>query len=282
MKKKIFVVVGPTASGKSGLAIQIAKHINGQIVNADSMQIYHDLSIISARPQQEDLDQVPHHLYGYVDAWTQPSVQDWLSVVVPKLKEVSNPVLVGGTGLYVSALINGLNDIPEIDPEIRATVRQMDMTEIQSRLKDCPFTDPQRMKRALEVELSTGHCLAYFQSLPKKKLYDADFRVIFLNPPRNQLYQNCEERFNQMMEQGGVEEVRHLLTLNPTGGVLKAIGVPEITAFLRGDIFYETMKKKAILATRHYAKRQVTWFRHQLNYQYLFQSKKDFDFSILK
>ena len=262
--KKIYVIIGPTASGKSGLAVKIAKFLSGSVVNADSIQIYKDLSIVSARPTPAETEGIPHLLYGYLDAWTQGTVQDWLEKVIPVLKETKNPVLVGGTGLYLSTLINGINEIPSVDEDIRKQVRQMDIEEVRHRVKDCPFTDPQRLRRALEVQLSTGKPLSYFQSLPLKKLYHADFKVIFINPARHLLYQNCEKRFHQMIGQGGIEEVRALLKLNPTGGVLKAIGVPEIISYLQGDITKDQMIQKAVLSTRHYAKRQITWFRHQL------------------
>lgn len=260
--KKIFVIIGPTASGKSGLALKLAK--NGCVVNADSMQIYRDLTILSARPTAEEMQGIPHLLYGYADVHHQGTVRDWLDRVVPVLAAEENPVLVGGTGLYISALINGINQIPDIPDEVRRQVRGMDLDTVREQVRDCPYTDPQRMRRALEVQLTTGKSLAYFQSLPKERLFEADFRVIFINPPREKLYQNCAKRFDQMMAAGAVDEVRHLMTLNPTGGVLKAIGVPEIRAYLDGKINEAEMKKQVVLATRHYAKRQITWFRHQI------------------
>ena len=262
--KKIYVIVGPTASGKSGLAVKLAEFLSGSVVNADSMQIYKDLSVISARPTPDEMRGIPHLLYGYLDAWTQGTVQDWLNKVIPVLKGTKNPVLVGGTGLYLSSLINGINEIPTIREDVRKQVRQMDIQEVRHLVRDTPFTDPQRLRRALEVQLSTGKSLQYFQSLPKKKLYHADFKVIFINPPRQSLYQNCEKRFHQMIEEGGIEEVQNLLKLNPTGGVLKAIGVPEIISFLQNDITKDQMIQQAILSTRHYAKRQITWFKHQI------------------
>jgi len=262
--KKIYVIAGPTASGKSGLAVKLAKFLSGSVINSDSMQIYKDLSIVSARPTITEMGSVPHLLYGYLNAWTQGTVQDWLEKVIPALKETENPVLVGGTGLYLSSLINGINEIPPINEEIRKQVRQMNIEQVRQSVQDSPFTDPQRLRRALEVQLSTGKTLSYFQSLPQKKLYQADFKVIFINPDRNLLYQNCEKRFYQMIEEGGIKEVQNLLKLNPTGGVLKAIGVPEIISYLQGDITKEQMIEKAILSTRHYAKRQITWFKHQL------------------
>jgi tRNA dimethylallyltransferase len=275
--KKITVVCGPTASGKSGLALQIAQKGQGSVINADAMQIYRDLTIVSARPTEEEMQGIPHLLYGYADAWTQGTVQDWLEKVVPVLKETENPVLVGGTGMYISSLVNGINEIPNVDETVRQSVRNMDINEVKSRVKDCPFTDPQRLRRALEIQLTTGKPLSYFQNQPKKKLIEADFKVIFLNPPRDILYQRCEVRFHQMIEQGGIEEVQKLLTLNPTGGVLKAIGVPEIEAYLEGTLTKEEMIKQAILSTRHYAKRQITWFKHQIKSDIELRNSSDFN-----
>ena len=262
--KKVICIMGPTASGKSGLALRLAKERNGTVINADSMQIYKDLTIISARPTPAEMEGIPHLLYGYLDAWTQGTVQDWLTRVIPVLKEVENPILVGGTGLYFSSLINGINEIPEVDPAVRQNVRKMPIEEVKKRVQECPFTDPQRLRRALEVQLSTGKTLAYFQSLPLKKVYQADFKTIFLNPPREKLYAKCDLRFRQMIGQGGIEEVKKLMDLNPTGGVLKAIGVPEIISYIQGDISKEVMIERAVLSTRHYAKRQITWFKHQI------------------
>lgn len=281
MKPKITVIVGPTASGKSALALRLALATSGTIINADAIQTYHDLSIISARPTPAETGAVPHLLYGYLGPNEQSSVQDWLTRVVPVLKDTPNPILVGGTGLYISALINGLNDMPDIPPEVRAFVRQMDIDEVRRRMPDFPFPDPQRQRRALEVLLASGRPLSYFQSQPKKKVLDVDFRVLFINPNRADLYENCANRFHQMIGQGGIEEVQHLLTLNPTGGVLEAIGVSEITSYLQGVITREQMIKSAILATRHYAKRQVTWFRHQIPADIVIRDSASFDLTTL-
>lgn len=264
-KQHIIVIAGPTASGKSNLAIQTAAAINGTVVNADASQVYRDLTIISARPTIDEMQGIPHALYGYIDAWSQNTVHDWLRDITPVLNTTEHPVVVGGTGLYISALINGLHVIPDIDPDIRTKVRNMPLSEVQHLVKDCRFTDPQRLYRALEVLLSTGKPLSYFYEQPKKKIIDADFTVVFLNPDRQTLYNRCNIRFQQMIEQGGIEEVRNLLSLNPTGGVLKAIGVPEISDYIKGKKSYKNMIETATLSTRHYAKRQITWFRHQLS-----------------
>lgn len=274
--KKCVIIVGPTASGKSDLAVQVAQAGQGCVVNADSMQIYRDLRLISARPTPAQTALVPHFLYGYADAYTPNSVQDWLNRVVPVLQVAPNPVIVGGTGLYITALINGLNTMPDIPPEIRTRARQTDLQDIHKCLPEFPYTDPQRLRRAYEVWLATGKPISYFQNQPKHSPFPADYRVIFIQPPRDQLYDRCDRRFHQMIEQGGIEEVRHLMSLHPTGGVLKAIGVPEIMAYLNGELTRDQMITQALLSTRHYAKRQLTWFRHQIRADHILTDPSEF------
>lgn len=280
MERKIYVIVGPTASGKSGLALNLAKKINGCIVNADSMQIYKDLKILSARPDETDMNGIPHYLYGYLDAYQANSVSDWLKRAVEKLKEVERPILVGGTGMYVSALINGLSPIPNVDPVIRETVRNMSIDDVKKQVKECSAIDPQRLRRALEIQLSTGKTLSYFQNLPKIKLLDANFDIFFVNPERDILYHNCNQRLVQMVNNGAIEEVRHLLNINATGGVVKAIGVPEIVEYLSGKNSFEKMVQQIQLSTRHYAKRQVTWFKNQLTGMCEIKNPVDFVFTV--
>jgi len=261
--KKIIVIGGPTASGKTSLSLQIAKDIHGQVVNADAIQVYQDLQILSARPSLDEQADVPHHLFGYVDAWTSYSVQNWLTDVSQVLPELSAPVFVGGTGFYLDALINGLSPIPDIPFEIREKVRKMPMAEVKSLVKEAMFTDSQRLRRALEVQLATGKALTYFQKLPRKKIVTGDFCLIHLLPPRDQIYANCETRLVSMLQQGMISEVQNLREMRADGGVMHAIGVPEICRFLDGQITKQEMMQQILLATRHYAKRQMTWFRHQ-------------------
>lgn len=265
MKSQINVIVGPTASGKSLFGLYLAEKKRGEIINADSMQIYKDLKILSARPAELNMCGISHHLYGFLDSFSFNTVYDWLIKAVEIAKEIENPIFIGGTGLYVDALINGVSPIPLIDNAVRLRVRQMDIEEIRQKVLDCPFQDPQRLRRAFEVQLSTGKTLTYFQSLPKVKKIDADFRIYFINPPRIKLYRQCDARFKQMIESGAIEEVRHLLDIHATGGVMKAIGVSQISAYLNGLSSYEEMCKNIQTQTRHYAKRQVTWFRHHLD-----------------
>lgn len=260
----MYVIAGPTASGKSGIAIHLAKRYNGEIINADSLQVYTDLKVLSARPDEREMADIKHHLYGYLDSNATCSVSEWLNKVQEILPTIEQPIFVGGTGFYINALTEGISPIPDVDPVIRQRVREMDMNEVVSLVKDCIAVDPQRLRRALEVQLTTGKPLSYFQKQPKVKYVEGDFQVFFLNPCRDILYQRCNQRFIQMIEQGAIEEVNHLLQKGASGGVLKAIGVTEITAYLKGKMSYEEMVLKAQQATRQYAKRQVTWFRHQL------------------
>ncbi len=261
-KQRIFVIGGPTASGKSALAIQLAEHIGGSIVNGDAIQVYKDLRILSARPSLEEQKDIPHHLFGFVDAWTNYSMIEWLSDVKKTLAHVENPIIVGGTGMYLDALINGVNDIPQIPDEIRQKVREMPLEDVRKMMKDYPFQDSQRIRRALEVQLATGKSLKYFHNQPKIKALDADFCLIHVLPERERVYENCAKRFEEMLKEGAIKEVEKLNKLKATGGVLKAIGVSEIKSFLNNEIDEKTMIEKAITATRQYAKRQMTWFRH--------------------
>ncbi len=264
-KQKVQIIVGPTASGKSGYAMEIAQKIKGQIVNADAFQVYRDLRILTARPSIEDEQIVPHYLYGYADCQTQENVQSWLKKVCKILPQLSHPIVVGGTGMYINALINGLNEMPDIPNEIRQKVRQMPMTEIQSLLKgQNVLPDPQRQKRALEIFLTTGKPITYFQNLPLKKQIEADFEIILIQPDRKLIYNKIEQRLNIMLNSGGIEEVQKLQKMDAKGGVLKAIGVKEIIQYLEGQYSLEEMRKLILLSTRHYAKRQMTWFRHQI------------------
>ena len=264
-KKRIFVIGGPTAGGKSALSIRLAQKIGGEIVNGDAVQVYKDLRILSARPSIEDEKLIPHHLFGYVDCWTNPSIMDWIQQVEKVVQQIDIPIVVGGTGMYLDALVNGISPIPDVPPEVRVLARKTPLEEVIRKVKNCPFTDPQRLRRAYEVQLATGKTLAYFQKLPKKKFVEADFEEIIVLPDREKVYASCEQRFKQMEAEGAIEEVIDLMKKNPKGGVLKAIGVREISAYIAGAISKEQMEQEVITSTRQYAKRQMTWFRHHGN-----------------
>ncbi len=279
--KKVFVVAGPTAGGKSSLGLCLAHHLKGCIINADSMQVYQNLRILTARPNEDEMEGIPHHLYGFLGIHETCSVSFWVEKAACIIKEVQNPIIVGGTGLYIDSLMNGLSPIPDVDPRIREQVRSMPLEEVRSIVKDCEFQDPQRQRRALEIQLSTGKPISYFQKLPRHKIIDADFTTFFLNPPRPVLYHRCDSRFLKMLEQGAVDEVKTLMELHPTGGILKALGVREIDAYVQGKITKEEMIRQVSQSTRRYAKRQVTWFKHQFRADYVL-SDSVFDVSQLK
>jgi len=278
-KQRVFIIGGPTASGKSSFAIQLAERCNGEIVNGDAIQVYQDLRILSARPSIADEQKVPHHLFGYVDAWTTPAITDWLKNVAETVPSIQNPIIVGGTGMYLDALINGISPIPDVPDKIRQQVRKMPLNDVQKQVKDCFFTDPQRMRRALEVQLATGHSLVYFQKLQKIKYLDAEFIELTLLPDREIVYRNCETRYQQMIKEGVIQEVADLMNKNPTGGVLKAIGVQAIKQYLDKEIDEKEMANRVVTATRQYAKRQMTWFRHHGHPQYIITNPKNFDFN---
>lgn len=267
MVKKVYIVAGPTAGGKTGYALKLAKKTGGEILNADALQVYKDLRILTARPTVEEAATCPHHLYGLLDAYQTADVAWWLGQVVPLIKQIDVPILVGGTGMYLYALEHGLCTFPDIPEDVRKTVRSLSLEDVKRQVKDCRFSDPQRLKRALEVQLTTGRSIHQFQKENTKKYLTADFHKILILPDRDVLYDRCAKRLDIMLKTGAIEEVKNLLTLHPTGGVLKAIGVPEITQYLNGDLSLAQAKAQILLATRHYAKRQITWFKNKLEPQ---------------
>lgn len=264
-KQKVFIVAGPTASGKSGVALDLAEKFHGEVVNADAFQVYQGLQILTARPDETEMRGIPHHLYGYVDDFSQEDVVGWVQKAADLIPSLKNPIVVGGTGLYLSVLINGISPIPDVSSEVRNKVRQMDPKEVLAKLtKGKVPRDIQRQKRALEVLLETGHPIDYFQKMPKKKFLDADFQGIILLPDKEKLYARIEKRLIQMLQDGAVEEVAGLIKRKASGGVMKAIGVKELIDFIEKKDDFDTAAKKILLSTRHYAKRQSTWFRHQM------------------
>lgn len=267
MTKKVYIIAGPTASGKSALALKLAKQVAGQIVNADSLQVYEDVPLLTARPTPEEMQGIPHHLYGYLDAKANLNVADWIKSVQSIIGSIDTPVFVGGTGMYIQTLMQGLSPMPDIPEDIRASVRQMSKQEILSKLKTpVPLTDTQRLMRALEVELATGKSILFWQSQPKiPVLTNVSFKSILVMPPREKLYTQCNYRFNQMMSSGALHQVIDLYHKNPScsGGVFKAIGVKELIDFILAQTTLDHAIELACQHTRNYAKRQTTWFAHQ-------------------
>jgi tRNA dimethylallyltransferase len=277
-KPPLAVIAGPTASGKSAMALALAQQIGGVIVNADSAQVYRDLRVLSATPTDEDLQRAEHRLYGVQDGALPCSAADWAAMAAREIAELHAagrvPILVGGTGLYLRTLLDGIAPVPAIDQEVRARVRETMVDENYAKLKALdPATaarlkpaDSARINRALEVILSTGRTLAEWQKEREGGIRDqVELRAIILLPPRKWLYARCDERFAWMIEKGAVTEVETLLArkLNPNLPVMRAIGVRELTAYLLGQSTLDEAVAAGQQATRRYAKRQYTWFSHQ-------------------
>lgn len=268
------IIAGPTASGKSALALALAQRLGGTVINADAMQCYRELRIITARPSPEDEALAPHRLYGVRAAAEPANAAWWRSNALAEMAQAEFPILCGGTGMYFSSLVNGIADIPEPDPAAREEARRL-IAEIGPEalhVKLDPETatklkpgDSQRIARAYEVLLSTGKGLAFWQAQPTERLTGWRLRMILLDPPRDMLREAIETRFEAMLEQGAREEVRNFLTLGLDASLplMRAHGVPELGAYLRGEITLEDAKARATLVTHQYTKRQGTWFRHQ-------------------
>jgi tRNA dimethylallyltransferase len=282
--RPLALIAGPTASGKSALALRLADEWAGakgreaRIVNADSMQVYRDIPILSAAPGEEERARAPHVLYGEWDGAEACSAAAWAArarqEIAASHEQGALPILVGGTGMYIKVLLEGIAPIPEIDPEIRAVVRTLPvesayaalMMEDPERAIELAPTDSQRIARALEVKRSTGVTLADWQRAKTGGIgEEVDLHAVVLLPGREALYRRCEERFEAMLRAGAVAEVEALLEreLDPSLPVMRAIGASEIAAFLADEIDRDTMVEAGQQATRNYAKRQYTWLRHQ-------------------
>ncbi|MBY5879692.1 tRNA (adenosine(37)-N6)-dimethylallyltransferase MiaA [Rhizobium ruizarguesonis] len=278
------LITGPTASGKSALAVELARRHDGAVVNADSMQVYDTLQVLTARPSEEEMQGVPHHLYGHVPAGAAYSTGAWLrdvSALLPALRAAGRlPVFVGGTGLYFKALTGGLSDMPAIPEALRETLRTRLLEEgLDGLYGELAAADPamaaslnrqdgQRIVRALEVVKATGRSIADFQGQSGPVIIDADeARKIVVLPDRAVLHQRINGRFEKMLQQGAEDEVRALLALDlpAEAPVMKAIGVSQITAMVRGEMTRVEVLEKGAAATRQYAKRQMTWFRNQMD-----------------
>jgi tRNA dimethylallyltransferase len=280
---RALLIAGPTASGKSTLALALAEQLGGFIINADSMQVYRDLRIITARPTPEEEARVPHRLYGHVDAAVNHSVGHWFRDAQRVLAEAARagktPIFVGGTGLYFKALLTGLAAIPPIDPDIRAQFRaRLDKEGVEALHAELARVDPQtasrlmvrdrsRILRALEVLQATGRTMGEWHDDELPPPLDPDTAIkIFIHPEREELKRRIEGRFDTMLEAGAIEEVRALDARNlpETLPAMKAHGVPWLRKFFRGEISREQAAEGAVMDTRRYAKRQVTWFRNQM------------------
>jgi tRNA dimethylallyltransferase len=274
----VALIAGPTASGKSALAIRLAQATDGIVINADASQVYADLQLLSARPSDAEMAQAPHRLFGHIDGAQACTAARWAAEARAEIDAAHRvgrlPILVGGTGLYLRTLLDGIAPVPDIDAQIRAEVRALPVAAAHAALtREDPQAaarlapaDTTRVARALEVVRSTGRPLAQWQQHKSGGIGQRiTLSPLILLPPRDWLIARCDLRFGQMIEQGAVTEVEALLArnLSPDLPVMRAIGVPEIASWLDGAIDRETMLERGRIATRQYAKRQYTWFSRQ-------------------
>jgi|TARA_B100001093_G_scaffold113823_1_gene106134 tRNA dimethylallyltransferase len=291
--KKIILLAGPTASGKSKLAIQLAKKIKGEIINADSMQVYKEFSILSSRPSNQELKQTKHHLYGIISVKKYFSAGDWLKITKVKintcLKKKRIPIIIGGTGLYFNTITKGISKIPNIDIKTRNKVRRLfkkigykkfyeKLLKIDPKVKDRILpTDTQRTQRAYEVITKTKKSFFDWISNTKSDFADYDIKKIFIDVPREELLKKISKRTDRMFKKNCIDEVKkfNTLKLNKSLSANKLIGVQEINNYLKGLITLDQCKELINIKTRQYAKRQNTWARgHMKNWNNLYS--KDF------
>ena len=296
MLKKIILLAGPTASGKSKLAIHLAKKINGEIINADSMQIYKEFSILSSRPRKSEIKKIKHHLYGTISVKKYFSAGDWVREVKKKvsycLKNKKIPIIVGGTGLYFNTITKGISKIPDIDIKTRNNVRALfnklgpkkfykKLLKLDPKIegKILP-SDSQRTQRAYEVKLKTKRSLFDWFAKTKSEFLDFNVKKIFIDIPRDHLLKKISKRTELMFREKCISEVRNFnkLKINKGLSANKLIGVDEINQYLKGMISLDKCKELIDIKTRQYAKRQNTWARgHMKNWNKLYSK----NFSIL-
>ena len=282
LKSKIILIYGPTASGKSKFSVQLAKKINGEIINADSMQVYKELKIITARPLNKECSKIKHHLYGFQSVRKKFSTGKWLKLATEKISKIKKnkktPILVGGTGLYFKALTDGLVKIPNIPIKFRNKIRNLQKQIGQKKfyeklIKLDPLikekinpTDIQRSIRAYEVKVYTKKSLIEWFKNTKSKFTEDDFFKIYIDFPRQELLFRISSRIDQMLRQGAVKEVKKFLKLKvaPEMTPNKVIGINEFKDFLNKRSDLKEVKEKITIKTRQYAKRQSTWARGQM------------------
>ena len=296
MPKKIILLAGPTASGKSKLALYLAKKINGELINADSMQIYKEFNILSSRPKKSEIKKIKHHLYGIVSVKKHFSAGDWLKEVKKKINEcirkTKTPIVVGGTGLYFNTITKGISKIPNIDLKTRKKVRDLfkelgskkfykKLLELDPKVKDkISFTDSQRLQRAYEVKLKTKRSLFDWFAKTKSEFINFNIKKIYIDIPRDQLLLKISKRTELMFKENCISEVRKFfkLKINRSLSANKLIGVHEIHQYLKGAISLNECRDLINIKTRQYAKRQNTWARgHMKNWNKLYSK----NFSIL-
>ena len=283
LKSKIILISGPTASGKSNFAISLAKKIKGEIINADSMQVYKELRILTARPKQKDYQNIRHHLYGFLNVTKNFSTGQWLKLCQKKIKEIQSrnkiPILVGGTGLYFKALTDGLVKIPIIPLKIRNNIRNLQkklgqkkfyskLLKLDPKIKGKIIeSDTQRSIRAYEVKYHTKKSLYDWFKNTKSKFQDNVFLKIYIDYPRPKLIERIASRSDQMLKDGAINEVKRFLKLKikKDNSSNKVIGITEIKEYLEKKLDLKDAIDKISIKTRQYAKRQSTWARGQMS-----------------
>jgi tRNA dimethylallyltransferase len=279
LKSKIFLIYGPTASGKSEFAIKLAKKIKGEVVNSDSMQVYKQLKILTARPFKKDLQKIKHHLYGFQRPNKDFSTGDWLKIAIKKINEIKKrkkiPILVGGTGLYFKALTEGLVEIPTIPFKFRNRIRLLqksigqekfynELLKIDSLIENqINSTDVQRSIRAYEVKLFTKKSITEWHKNTKPNFKKQEFIKLIIDHPRFELIEKINLRTKKMLNMGAVLEVKKFLNqkISKNKSISKAIGITEIKDFIKKKITKDEVIEKISIKTRQYAKRQATWSR---------------------
>ena len=297
--KAVALIAGPTASGKSDLAVELALVLEGRgqrcvVINADSAQVYRDLWVLTARPTDADMRGVEHRLFGEWDGAEPCSAADWAARAKREIEDaqLANvvPILVGGTGLYIRTLFDGIAPVPPIEPAVREAVRALPVedayaalaTEDPERAAALSASDSTRIARALEVVRSTGKPLVHWQQHRLGGIGAAiDLHPLVLLPPREALYARCDARFERMLDHGAIQEVETLLArnLDPALPIMRAIGVPEIAGYLRDEWPREEALARGQQATRNYAKRQYTWFRRQSPQEWPHCESESYDLS---
>ncbi|XDZ64810.1 tRNA (adenosine(37)-N6)-dimethylallyltransferase MiaA [Alphaproteobacteria bacterium LSUCC0684] len=289
--RPVIILAGPTASGKSALALNLAMRGDGEIVNADSMQVYRDLPCLTAVPSMAEREAVPHHNYAVLDGAERCSVARWLDMTRKTVAEIRGrgrvPVLVGGTGLYIRAALSGITPLPDIPPEIRdkATALHRELggrafreklaaydPDLAGRLED---GDSQRLVRGMEVAMATGQKLSELQQAPPEGALPGPFQTVLVMPERAELYARIDARLPRMLENGAIDEARRFAArdLDPSLPLMKAVGLPPLLEFTRGLLSQEEAAQLACRDTRRYAKRQITWFRHQFSAMFCEKSR---------
>ena len=280
MIPSVYIIAGPTAIGKSEFALNLAKKLNGNIINADSMQVYKQLKILTARPKNEETKKIDHHLYGYIDAFNRFNVERWCNDAKEKInhchKNNITPILVGGTGMYIDKLINGIIDIPSIPESLKLEseilIEKKGLKNFYNlieefdpiALKKINTNDKNRLRRIWEVYIHTGKTLSEWNNLGTKFfLKNIKYKLIIFLPDREKNYQKVNLRFVSMFKKGAIEEVKKLLKLNLNSSmpIMRAHGVPEIKKYLENKIDKDTCIHRSQQVTRNYVKRQHTWWR---------------------